>query len=241
MTDLDRELQTMLRARSDDIHPSPEIPRATLRKARFQRAMVGLGTCAAVVALGIGGFAVATGNDGTPEDIDVTTPQGAAPEKPVRFASGTIEGTRWALAARATADGICVTVDDETESGRGTSANSQTLCGIGGDDLSLTQVSFEDVDPVLVFGTVPPGAQRAELILEDGSTKELRLRLRGGVMAGESYYAEVVDDITTEGAVVSFDQDDTELDRRPLCAPGSPQMLDRGSVNVPLFCGDGRG
>ncbi|MPZ90282.1 MAG: hypothetical protein GEU68_01405 [Actinobacteria bacterium] len=241
MTDLDRELKSMLRARSDDAHPSPAIPPATLRKARIQRAMVGVGTCAAVVALGIGGFLAATGADRTPDGTHVATPQVVASEDPARFASGKIEDTRWSLAARATADGICVTVEETTESARSSSADSNTLCGISGDDLSLTQVSFDGVDPVLVFGTVPSGAQSAELVLEDGSTKELRLRLRGRVMADESYYVAVVDDAATEGAVVVLERDGTEMDRRGLCAPRAPQMLNRRGINVPLFCGDGRG
>ena len=98
---------------------------------------------------------------------------------------------------------------------------------------------MKGLDPVLVVGTVPVEANRATLQLDDGESKNLRLRLRGGVLAAESYYVAVVDDVTTQGAVASFDRGGRELERRELCAPHSPQMLDRGTINVPLFCGDG--
>jgi hypothetical protein len=190
----------------------------------------------------LGGFLGVTAIDGTPDDIDVAKPQVIAPGKPVRFASGRIEDTRWSLAARATADGICVTVDDETKkSGQIISANSVTHFGISGDNLSLTQVSFEDVDPVLVFGTVPPGAHRAELVLEDGSTEDLGLELGGRVAAGEPYYVTEVEDAATKGAVVFFDRNGTEIGRRALCAPRAPQMSNRRGISPPLFCGDGGG
>jgi RNA polymerase sigma factor (sigma-70 family) len=371
VTDLDRELQRMLRARSDEVQTSRTIPAATLRRARIQRAMIGLGTCAAVVALGIGGFLVVTGEIGNRGDItDVAAPRvvatgrlqgqswelsvfnedeelcaqleivpfrgaegevnescaakdeivdarvtevigtplawgsvssevasvetqqfgfstliGVDPPKffdlpggfgserrlflafdpngidavaakdsagvtldtspvvtyePVRITSGNLEDTRWTLATRPTVDGICVTIEQTTKTRGASSGDSNTLCGFSGAELSLTQVSFDRLDQVLLFGTVPAEARRAALILEAGRTQNLRLSGRGALNLG-AFYVTVVDDAMTEGVVLSRTRAGRELDRLPLCAPDSPQMLDRGSVNASQFCGDGRG
>ena len=80
MTDLDRELHEMLRERSDEVRPSSSIPPATLKKARIQRTVVGLGTCAAVVALGVTGFLVSTDTEREPEIADAPAPRVIASE-----------------------------------------------------------------------------------------------------------------------------------------------------------------
>lgn len=366
--DLDRELHEMLRERSDEVRPSTSIPPATLRKSRMQRAVVGLGTCAAVVALGVTGFLAFTG-DSAPEiadaphrqviaselrggeswelsvsgnedeicarlevvrssepdaEVDETcaredevlaarltevwdvslawgsvssevaevSTQRAGPStkigfdppeffdipdefgsgrrlflafdpnginvvaakdsggatidsvafgslEPARIASGNVKNTHWSLEARPTGDGICVTVEQRRETKRGLTESTNTRCGISEAELSLTQVSLPGVEPVLVFGTVPFEAHSAALVLEDGRTKRLPLRLRGGMRGNESYYVAVVDGATTEGAVVAMGRGGDELDRRALCSPSTASMLSRRAINVPIFCGDG--
>lgn len=369
MTDLERELRDLLSDRSERVRPSSSVPPATLRKARIQRTLVGLGTCAVVVVLGVGGFLVTASADGAPEiedsparqivasesqgdeswelsvsgnvdeicarlevvrsdEPDVDVDETCAPEdevldarltevwdiplawgsvssqvseistdrwgpstligheqpdffdlpdefgserrlflaldpngigtvaakdsggatldsvafgslEPARIVSGSIENTHWSLEARPTADGICVTVEQRRGTKRGSTEHTNSLCEINGGELSLTQVSLEGVEPILVFGTVPFEAHRATLELESGRTERLPLRLRGGVRGNESYYVAVIGDATTEGAVVTLGRGGDELDRRALCSPSTPSMLNRRTINVPQFCGDG--
>ena len=100
--DLDRELHDMLREHSNDVRPSWSILPATLRKARIQRAIVGLGTGAAVVALGFAGVLAFTA-EGAPEIFDSPARQVIASE------SGPDES--WELSVSRNEEEICARLE----------------------------------------------------------------------------------------------------------------------------------